>query len=305
MKLTRKYLWLGGALWIVAIAAGVGFWLRPVSYFDEFMYLREAFTGTENRSVMVEGHRMHYLAEGPAQGPVVVLVHGLGGRAEDWLMLAPYFAKAGFRVYMPDLLGYGRSERPAEFSYSVRDEAGAVVGFMDALGLKQVDLGGWSMGGWIVQIVAQTHPERVSRLMLFDSAGIYWKPDWDTNLFIPKTAEELDQLEALLMPQPPRIPGFVARNILRLSDGRAWIIHRALGTMLTGKDTTDALLPELKMPVLILWGKEDRITPLALGQEMHVLVPQSELDVFNGCGHLAPQQCAAEMGPRVVEFVKE
>jgi pimeloyl-ACP methyl ester carboxylesterase len=141
--------------------------------------------------------------------------------------------------------------------------------------------------------------------MLFDSAGIYWKPDWDTNLFIPKTAEELDQLEALLMPQPPRIPGFVARNILRLSDGRAWIIHRALGTMLTGKDTTDALLPELKMPVLILWGKEDRITPLALGQEMHVLVPQSELDVFNGCGHLAPQQCAAEMGPRVVEFVKE
>ena len=59
------------------------------------------------------------------------------------------------------------------------------------------------------------------------------------------------------------------------------------------------------MPVLILWGKEDRITPLALGQKMHELVPQSELDVFNGCGHLAPQQCAAEMGPRMVEFVRE
>ena len=102
----------------------------------------------------VKGHRMHYVAEGPANGPVVVLVHGLGGRAEDWSNLAPYLAKAGFRVYMPDLFGYGRSERPAEFSYSVHDQAGAVVAFMDALGLKQVDLGGWSMGGWIVQIVA-------------------------------------------------------------------------------------------------------------------------------------------------------
>ncbi len=114
---------------------------------------------------------MHYLAEGPAGGPAVVLVHGLGGRAEDWSNLAPYFAKAGFRVYMPDLFGYGRSEKPADFSYSVRDQAGAVVGFMDALGLKQVDLGGWSMGGWIVQIVAGTHPERVKRLMLLRLGG--------------------------------------------------------------------------------------------------------------------------------------
>ena len=62
---------------------------------------------------------MHYEAEGPAGGPVVVLVHGLGGRAEDWPNLAPYFARAGFRVYMPDLFGYGRSDKPADFSYSV------------------------------------------------------------------------------------------------------------------------------------------------------------------------------------------
>ena len=167
---------------------------------------------------------------------------------------------------MPDLLGYGRSEKPADFSYSVRDEAGVVVGFLDALGLKQVDLGGWSMGGWIVQIVAREHPERVSRLMLFDSAGVYEKPDWDTNLFTSKTPAQLDQLEALLMPHPQRIPGFVARDILRRSNQHAWVIQRALDTMLTGRDATDTLLPQLKMPVLILWGKEDRITPLEQGR---------------------------------------
>ena len=63
-----------------------------------------------------------------------------------------------------------------------------VVGFMDALGLKQVELGGWSMGGWIVEIVAAEHPERVSRLMLFDAAGLNEKPDWNTDLFTPSTA---------------------------------------------------------------------------------------------------------------------
>jgi pimeloyl-ACP methyl ester carboxylesterase len=292
MNLRRKTIGIACALWALALIAGIGFWLRPVTYFDETMYMREAWNGIENRSVTVAGHRMHYEVQGPADGPVVVLIHGLGGRAEDWHKLSPYLAKAGFRVYMPDLFGYGRSEKPVDFSYSVRDEAGAVVGFLDAMGLKQVDLGGWSMGGWIVQIVADTHPARVNRLMLFDSAGIYAKPNWDTNLFVAKTPADLTQLEALLMPNPPAIPGFVARDILRLTRQRAWIIQRALGTMLTGQDATDNLLPRL------------RITPLEQGQKMHVLVPQSELDVFNGCGHLAPQQCTGEMGPRVVEFLK-
>ena len=305
MKLSRKTIVIACTLWAVALIVGLGFWLRPVTYFDMTMYAREALNGIDNRTVTVAGHQMHYEVQGPANGPVVVLIHGLGGRAEDWHNLSPYLAKAGYRVYMPDLFGYGRSEKPADFSYSVRNEAGAVVGFLDAMGLKQVDLSGWSMGGWIAQIVADTHPERVNRLMLFDSAGLYAKPNWDTNLFIAKTPADLTQLEALLMPNPPAIPGFVARDILRLTRQRAWIIQRALSTMLTGQDATDNLLPRLKMPVLILWGEKDQITPLEQGQKMHVLVPQSELDVFNGCGHLAPQQCTGEMGPRVVEFLKE
>ena len=103
--------------------------------------------------------------------------------------------------------------------------------------------------------------------MLFDSAGIDEKPAWNTSLFISKTPAELDQLEALLMPHPPRIPGFVARDILRLSVKRAWLIQRALDSMLTGQDATDNLLPRLKMPVLIVWGSVDRITPARAGPE--------------------------------------
>ena len=302
MKVLKRLLWVAGGLILVA---GIGFWMRPVSYFREALYLREYFSGVESRSVEVAGHRVHYLVEGPADGPVVVLVHGLGGQAEDWHNLAPYLRSAGFRIYLPDLPGFGRSEKPADFSYSVSDQAEVVVGFLDAMGLKQVDLGGWSMGGWIVQIVAARHPERVSRLMLFDSVGLLEKPDWNTQLFTPTTPAELDQLDVLLMPKPPKVPGFIARDILRISGERAWVIHRALAAMLTGKDATDKLLPEFQMPVLIVWGGKDRITPLSLGEKMHSLAPESKLEVFFDCGHLAPGQCADQIGPDVVKFVRQ
>jgi pimeloyl-ACP methyl ester carboxylesterase len=83
------------------------------------------------------------------------------------------------------------------------------------------------------------------------------------------------------------------------------VIHRAIDSMLTGQDATDKLLPQLKMPVLIVWGAKDRIIPLSIGEKMQALVPQSRLAVFAGCGHLAPGQCADRIAPTVVDFLKQ
>ena len=305
MTRSGKLKWVVGVLLVLAAAIGIGFWTRPLSFYRAFAEARMWRAGATSNFISVAGYRVHYYVLGPPDGPPVVLVHGLGGRSEDWQNLAPYLTKAGYRVYLPDLPGYGQSERPANFSYSVPDESAIVVSFLDALSLRQVDLGGWSMGGWIVQRVAGDHPDRVRRLMLFDSAGIYEAPTWDTRLFTPVTAAELDQLDILLMPHPPKVPGFVAQDILRVSQRNAWVIHRALNSMLQGHDTTDDLLPHLKMPVLIVWGSEDRLTPLRHGEKIHQLVPQSQLDVIQGCGHLAPEQCTAEIGPKVVGFLKQ
>jgi pimeloyl-ACP methyl ester carboxylesterase len=74
--------------------------------------------------------------------------------------------------------------------------------------------------------------------------------------------------------------------------------------MLTAKDVMDDDLPSLKMPVLILWGKLDRITPLSEGQTIHSLIPQSELIVAASCGHLAPQSCSNEFGPEITRFLQ-
>lgn len=294
-----------GAILAVVLLSAAGFWVRPVAYFNRYSELHLLLSGAQSCSTTVSGYRIHYYAIGQSQGPAIVLVHGLGGRSEDWQNLAPYLTRAGYRIYLPDLPGYGQSEKPANFSYSVSDEATVIVGFLDVLGLKQVDLGGWSMGGWIVQHVAAAHPERIRKLMLFDSAGIAVKPDWNTDLFTPATAVELSQLDGLLMPEPPTVPGFVADDILRVSKRNAWVVHRALASMLAGGDATDQLLPKLKMPVLIVWGQLDRITPLSEGKTIHNLVPQSQLEVMPGCGHLAPGQCAAQIAPKALAFLRQ
>jgi len=305
MMKRRKLVWcLCGAL---AILAFLGIWERPITglYFKGVIPVRLILAGAQSRSVTVNGIRIHYDVLGPASGAPVVLVHGLGGHAEEWLSFAHYLVKAGYRVYLPDLPGYGRSEKPAGFSYSVPDEAVMVVSFLDAMGLQQVDLGGISMGGWIVQIVARDHPERIRKLMLFDSAGLREQPQWDTRLFTPSNAGEVRQLNALLYPRPLPVPGFVARDILRITGQNGWVIRRAVASMLTGRDLSDDLLPTLKMPVLIAWGAEDLIFPLHQGERMHSLVPQSQFAVFPGCGHLSPIECAGQVGPRAVEFVKQ
>lgn len=160
------------------------------------------------------------------------------------------------------------------------------------------------MGGWIVQRVAAEHPDRIRKLILFDSAGLTVKPDWDTRLFTPASAAELAELDSLLMPHPPEVPEFVAKDILRGSDQNAWVIHRALASMVTGRDATDALLPQLKMPVLIVWGQLDRITPPREGETMHKLIPKSQLAVVPECGHLAPSLCAGQIGPGLIAFLR-
>ncbi len=293
-----------GVLAALFVAGWIGFFERPVTYFNHLLYLQMDLAGADSQSVTVDGIRIHYYVQGPRDGAPVVLVHGLGGHAEDWRNLTPYLRRSGFRVYTLDLPGYGRSQQPPSFSYSVQDEANVVVDFMNALGLRQVDLGGHSMGGWIVQLIASQHPDRVKRLMLFDSAGLHQQPSWNTDLFTPTSALQLDQLDALLMPNPPQVPAFIANDVLRMSRQNAWIIRRSMGSMLTGNSTTDSLLPGLKMPVLIVWGSEDLITPLSQGEKMHQLIPQSQLDVVKGCGHLAPVQCASSIGPRMDAFLK-
>lgn len=248
--------------------------------------------------------RVHYFEGGT--GEPLVLVHGLGGRADDWESLIPQLVRDHHHVYALDLPGYGRSEWPKSAQYSIPEFAGAVEAFMNNQHLTRADLVGWSMGGWIVMRVALDEPQRIRRLIVFDSAGLKFNLTWDTSLFAPDTPEKLRALDDLLMPTPaPPMPGFVERGIFRYAARHGWVVRRNMDSLLTQKDLLDGQLGALRMPMLIVWGKQDRLIPVATGEAIHKDVPQSELEIFDGCGHLAAEQCAARIGPVVKGFLDE
>ena len=145
--------------------------------------------GVHSEFVTVNGYKMHYLVGG--SGRPLVLVHGLGSRAADWANLIPRLIDGGHRVYALDLLGYGRSAQPKDADYSISEQAAMVEGFLDSQHLQQVDLAGWSMGGWIAMQVALQQPERVRRLVLLDSAGLRFKLGFDPALFQPASPNDL------------------------------------------------------------------------------------------------------------------
>src|SRR5205823_4476175 len=102
VKPTRKLALAAVIVFAIIVAVAAGFWARPLSYFNGMTYVQMKLGGAKSRYLTVSGRRIHYYVMGPEAGSPVVLVHGLGGRSEDWRNLAPYLVRTGFRVYMPD-----------------------------------------------------------------------------------------------------------------------------------------------------------------------------------------------------------
>jgi len=282
------------------LIGGWCFYWRPMSVTDEAVRLQLKLDGIDSHYTQVGIYRVHYFVGG--EGTPLLLIHGLGARSEDWAPEMPAYAKHGFRVYAIDLLGCGRTSRP-DISYSMTEQAELIEGFLNAMHLQQVDIAGWSMGGWVALKFTMEHPERVSRLVLMDSAGLLFEANYGAGLFEPKTPAQLAQLWDRLTPHPKQLPGFVARDVLRRMQHNDWVIHRTVTTMLTGKDLLDGRLGQIHIPVLIVWGAQDTLIPPSSGEQMHQEMPQSVLELYQGCGHIAPATCAAQIVPRVRHFL--
>jgi pimeloyl-ACP methyl ester carboxylesterase len=290
------------AMLVLFVVGGLVVWQQPLEILGTLTRARLAYGGFHNEYMTIRGNRIHYYEGG--SGAPVVLVHGLGSRAEDWANLMPQLKQAGFHVYALDLLGYGRSARPANATYSIPEEAGYVDDFMAQHGLQKVNLVGWSMGGWVAMRVALDQPQRIGRLVLCDSAGTRFEPSFTIFDFEPTTIPAVQHLYRLLMPQPTQLPGFLARDMVRKFKQLNWVVDRSARSMFTGDDLLDGKLGRLQVPTLIVWGKQDHLIPLATGISLHEQIPQSVLEIYDGCGHLAPGQCASRIGPRLIDFLQ-
>jgi pimeloyl-ACP methyl ester carboxylesterase len=291
---------------LLVVIAGAIFYFYPLWVTDQQIRFRLWREGVRSEYVMVDGYRIHYFEALPRKGVSgrpLLLVHGLGARGEDWGVMIPALAAQGFHVYAPDLLGYGRSPRP-DVSYSISMQEMVVVDFMRAMRLTRADVGGWSMGGWVSMKLALDHPEMVDRLMVYDSAGVYFPATFGPELFTPSDVAGVRKLMQILAPKPIDMPEFVAKAVLRRLEKNAWILNRSTAAMLSGRDLLDFKLHTLRQPMLIVWGAQDELIPLASGEAIHESVPQSVLAIVDGCGHLAPAECPRPVIESTVEFLK-
>jgi pimeloyl-ACP methyl ester carboxylesterase len=290
---------------LLGIATGLVFYLHPLWVADQQIRFHLWREGVKSGYIEAGGYRLHYFEIAPANGggTPLVLVHGLGARGEDWGAMMPALAASGFHVYAPDLLGYGRSPKP-DVDYSISLEEQTVVQFMQAMHVSRADVGGWSMGGWIAMKLALDHPEMVDRLMIYDSAGTYFAATWEPELFTPNDVAGVGKLVAMLSPKPRTMPNFVAEAALRKLQRNAWVLRRSMTSMTSGRDLLDFRLYQISQPMLIVWGAQDELIPLPVGEAIHEKVPQSVLDVIDGCGHLAPSECPQPVIAGTVEFLK-
>ena len=160
------------------------------------------------------------------------------------------------------------------------------------------------MGGWVAMKLALDHPELVDRLVVYDSAGIYFPPTFDANLFVPADAAAVKRLVTILSPHPQQFPDFVTKALLHKFAENGWVINRSMAAMTTGRDLLDFRLHGMQRPTLIVWGSQDDLIPLTTGKKMHELIPGSVLNVIEGCGHLAPLECSKPVVEGTVDFLR-
>ena len=294
---------------VLAVIGGLLFWRRPLWVNMQMTHFGLFTAGVRSEYVLLPEGRVHYYdAEprfAPEHGVPLVLVHGLGDRGEAWAPMLKRLKKAGFHVYAPDLLGYGRSPKPGDSDYSIETEEKFVADFIQGIGLQKPDVAGWSMGGWIVLKLALDHPEMVDRVVVYDAAGLReGQPVPPANVFHPQTPDDVQQLNHLLEPKSKPLPNFVAVDAMHKLQGEQNVIDKNLASMFSGTDALDGQLSKLTEPLLIVWGADDKLTPLAVGEKMHSLVPSSELDIAEGCAHLAPRVCSARVAAATADFLK-
>jgi triacylglycerol lipase len=217
-------------------------------------------------------------------GPALVIIHGVGGRKEDWASLAADLADRR-TVYAIDMLGFGGSSRDAD--PGIASQTAAVLALLDAEGIAQSDFLGNSVGGWVAATFASTHPERTRRLILANPAGFAAMLEGPppVNLFPQTLAEMRALLDAVIAADFARSEAFAqdALDALAASGERA--IAPRLFPALAASATLETVMPRIAAPTLVIWGERDGLFPVALAPSIAGLTPGATLTVIPDAAH--------------------
>ena len=207
-------------------------------------------------------------AQAGADGPPLVLLHGLSGSAAWWKRNLPALSRA-FRVTAVDLPGFGSSHPDARL---ILDDLPAQLDvLLGELGIERAHVMGHSMGGLVAGGLAADHPERVNRLVLVDAGFLSLDPTWRHRLSGP--------LRTLPWTSPTILPTLIRDAV------RSGPIRMARATTQILRNDWRHKLPSIVAPTLVIWGQHDRVCNPRIGEHIVASVPDARLVIIRGAGH--------------------
>ncbi len=232
-------------------------------------------------------HNLSYRVVG--QGSPLVLIHGFGVSGYIWQAMLPYLAQQ-HQVFVVDLPGYGKSTFTPP--WRLREMAPLLINWLRKLNLSSVALMGQSMGGAIALHIGVLAPELVERVVLVSSAGI------PLNARFPQLV--LRSLRSLLQPGNGGYPWGLIRDVLQPRPLLFW-----QNTQEMIESDFRAEIAALKVPALIVWGEQDLLLPISLGQELHAALPHATFVAVPGCGHRPMLAHPQLLSTIVMDFLAE
>ena len=245
-----------------------------------------------------EEGKFKWLEEGEGGKPIILL-HGLMGGVENFGEMVDFISEE-YKVYGLDLKLFEGSI----LKVSVKSLSDYLYEFMNHLGLSSAILLGNSMGGHIALIFAKEYPEMVDRIILTGSSGLFenamgdsFPRRGDKNYIRTKTEE--------VFYNPEVATDELVDRVFEIANNRISIL-RLLGYAKSAiRHNMANDMPNFKMPVCLIWGEHDKVTPPNVAKEFHKLLPNSELHWIPLCGHAAMWEHPKEFSNIVLKFLDD
>jgi 2-hydroxymuconate-semialdehyde hydrolase len=260
-----------------------------------------------NRTVPVGAGTIHLHEWGNSAAEPVLLIHGIPTHGGLWNEVAVQLATRAW-VLAPDMLGYGESSPPDGAPVDIERQAGYLLRVLDELGIERVTVVGHDIGGGVAQILAVRHADRVARLGLVNAVCYDSWPIPEMKA-VQKTAGAVEHLPAGLTTAGLKLylrRGFVDQDragrylddfLEPFSDGggpKVFVDHaRALDSRVT--EDLAPMLPELQIPVAVVWGRQDPFQKPTYAERLVGDIPAAELTWIDDASHYAPADAPAQV----------
>lgn len=268
----------------------------------------------------VDGVEIHYQEFGDSSRPTLLLVHGFTASVYVWKTVAPMLADAGFHVVAVDLIGFGFSEKPAWFDYTIQSQARMLSRLMDRLGIGTATVVGSSYGGAISLTLALDYPERVSKLVLVDAvindepknhpilklANVPGIGEVMTPFLIDSRMFIRMRMQNTLAPvnhhliTDERIDSVI--RPLAAADGHHAVLHSGRNWK---ADRIEHDLGLVNQPTLVIWGEDDLVIPIRHADTLYKSILHSRLVVLKNCGHVPMEEKPEIFTELVADFAGE